>query len=394
MKKPLLVLALLLTGIPSVLAQPVAAPAARKFAEIQMQGDFEELVRERLKLAEELEPLKDLLAKFNGDPARFGLNWQSLQDLKNPEKLESLLNKLGGQAGLKGLEKQLKHLQKLAKKFEALENRPPAVPGAPVSPPNASPRTAPTPMPPREDRLAGLKEEILDRVENAVPDHLRNSPAIQRFVEDMKTSLTRAAPESRWGAERWAERLVPKNLPWELGDKMIQRFENLQLPENWNLALPTLPRLKAPQLPTGGGLPSLPAFSAGGWYFWLLLALLCALLGWRAWTWPQRRRGATESEVELGPWPVPPEAIATRAELIQAFDYFALRTLGMAAKSKNHRAVAESWAGHSGAVVEASHTLADLYEAARYTDGPADMTPEQRRQAQHALAVLIEGLTA
>ena len=64
-----------------------------------------------------------------------------------------------------------------------------------------------------------------------------------------------------------------------------------------------------------------------------------------------------------GAWP------ATRAELVQAFDYLALWTLGLAVKSWNHRAVAARWREKSAVCAATAAALASLYEQARYTDG-------------------------
>jgi hypothetical protein len=96
----------------------------------------------------------------------------------------------------------------------------------------------------------------------------------------------------------------------------------------------------------------------------------------------------------LGPWPVRPEDVSTRTELIRAFDYLALLRLGPAARSWHHRAVARQWAALSEASQAPAETLAGLYETARYTDGPEALTDAERERARQALLTLAAGATA
>jgi hypothetical protein len=85
----------------------------------------------------------------------------------------------------------------------------------------------------------------------------------------------------------------------------------------------------------------------------------------------------------LGPWPVLPEAVKTRAELVRAFEYLSLLLLGPVARSWNHRMIADRLAEPGSAFArqaEAAVRLAGLYERARYA--PADeVLPEPALRA-------------
>ncbi len=395
MKHLSLAFALLLLAPAALLAQTGSrwwpgkpeAPTGQRpsYVPIEMQGDIEAFLREQFKLEQELQPLKDLVEKFRSD-GHIGFDPKLFQGLDpNDPNLQQLLQQWAGKSPLRELrEPQLRQLQKVmqAKLAAGLTSPPPAPPSLPATPP--VPREMPN-LPPPDDALSRMQEEILRHTEDFDLDFLRDSPGFQHFLDDMRQSL-RNSPD---GAH-WASKILPKDIPWHIGEKLMERFEHFQLPESWHVSLPTLGRLKAPRLPAGGGMPSLPQISPGGASLWLLLFLLCGLLAWRTWSMPARRPAAAPT-FELGPWPVRPEAVATRTELIQAFDYLALLQLGLAARSWNHRTVAERWAEQAAARAEPARTLADLYELARYTAGPEALAPEQYEPARRALVALSEG---
>src|SRR5262249_61802198 len=89
--------------------------------------------------------------------------------------------------------------------------------------------------------------------------------------------------------------------------------------------------------------------------------------------------GLTASGWRLGPWPVNPARISTRAELIAAFDYLALLCLGRQARTWNHSAIGHSLASTKPEHHPAARELASLYEGARYA-------PEGDAPSDHALA--------
>jgi hypothetical protein len=110
--------------------------------------------------------------------------------------------------------------------------------------------------------------------------------------------------------------------------------------------------------------------------------LFVLVLGWRYKARPAGGLG------NLGPWPVRPDRVTTRLELIWAFEYLALRDLGPTAQSRNHRALAASLGGPDEPRRGAAAELAALYEQARYTPGDAPLGAEAVTSARRALCLL------
>jgi hypothetical protein len=68
----------------------------------------------------------------------------------------------------------------------------------------------------------------------------------------------------------------------------------------------------------------------------------------------------------IGPWPLDPMRVETRAELIRAFEYLSLLRCGEPARSWHHLAIAECLGGTETDHRAAAARLAELYEQARY----------------------------
>jgi len=69
---------------------------------------------------------------------------------------------------------------------------------------------------------------------------------------------------------------------------------------------------------------------------WLVGAGLFVLFAWQMLRWRKHKHSPDSREeraAALGPWPVRPEAVLTRTQLVQAFDYLALLTLGKKVES-------------------------------------------------------------
>ena len=106
-------------------------------------------------------------------------------------------------------------------------------------------------------------------------------------------------------------------------------------------------------------------------------------------------------------------AVATREEVIRAFEYLSLLRLGPAARNWNHRTIACQLAnpsepgpasarlfsqrlGRSGRVsglAEAAQTLADVYEKARYAPASDDL-PSSALAAARTELCLLAGVSA
>jgi hypothetical protein len=89
----------------------------------------------------------------------------------------------------------------------------------------------------------------------------------------------------------------------------------------------------------------------------------------------------------LGPWPVDPSRIATREQLVQAFEYLALLVLGNPARTANHRDIAESL-GTTPEQGQAAEQLASLYEKSRYDPAPGALPAAELDAARRDLCLL------
>jgi hypothetical protein len=149
-----------------------------------------------------------------------------------------------------------------------------------------------------------------------------------------------------------------------------------------------LPSFGAPS-PGGGG-----GFGFGKVMLVFAAILILGILVWQV--WQRFAHPPVPVEVapawQLGGWPVLPGQVATRTDLIQAFEYLSLLLLGPAARTWNHLDIAAGMAGDgsTGSPDQrtAAHRLAHLYEEARYTQGAEPLSSEAQAEARHNLCFL------
>jgi hypothetical protein len=419
------------TGRPALRAQapstgtrpshlPVGTDLGSLDAEARLAGRLMES-RDKLRLrdqrAEEQKELQELVKKLLKDPELL----KSLSEKFSPRDLERWKESLDQGQGLdsKALEKLIKQaridsffkpdennpLKELADKVREQETRrirppegdregavqPEGTPPAPTGPP-----PPPRPSTPSQDPSpwTGLPEKppewLRGRMDNWVKD-LEGWAGAEgnQFVRDTLRELAKHKPET--------STLLPK-----LGERArgLGRYvPRVSLPRN---ILPRPPRTRLPALPRIGSLPGAPRLS-GGPSFTLAGAgkaiLWCAVLGllavviWRAGSfWQKHRAALLASSWRLGPWPVRPQDVSTRGDLVRAFEHLALLSLGPAARTCHHLELA----GRLGAQPaldadrrrEAADTLARLYEQARYTPEDETLPAESMRRARRELCYL------
>jgi hypothetical protein len=121
----------------------------------------------------------------------------------------------------------------------------------------------------------------------------------------------------------------------------------------------TPPTFAAPQF----SAPSLDVGTAANAALVLFGVAILAGVLWRL-------RGGTfsaeSSRRPLGPWPLDPARVATREDLITAFEYLSLLRCGEPARAWHHRAIAACLGGTAAERRDAAARLATLYEQARY----------------------------
>ena len=265
--------------------------------------------------------------------------------------------------------------------------------GEKIGPAGAAAGTEPTAKP-KDDPLAKLAERALKQTERSkLGEWLRDSPAWKQAFEDLRGSIN--DPKSpRWNLEGWQAKLLdPDGDAWRLGAKSLEHLRNLPKPDlerfSWNFSPPFMGEIPAPNFgapsfsrlyPSARRRRGFSSFSCACWS----AGSSCAGQGQEA---NGRKRVRTSVR-----GPVRPEAVATRTDLVRAFDYLALCTLGLAVASWNHHAVAGRWREKLPTCAEAAQALALLYEQARYTVGANILSEGERDLARRSLLQIAEAL--
>jgi hypothetical protein len=394
--RPLQVLAVV--ALLGVALSASAQDAPPRYVPFDIDPNYQKLLEARFKANQQLGPLKDLVRqimanpdKFPVDPAKFkNMNLDDEKTKKliqewvanDPDARKSLRDWLdknpadGKQPDMKKLQGELKTI---VDDGAARKTAPPKNPIGPTGP--------------NDDPLAKLAERALKQTERSkLGEWLRNSPAWKQVFEDLRGSIN-DAKSPHWKLEGWQARLLdPDGDTWRLGAKSLEHLRNLPTPElerlDWNRSAPDAGEMPDFNFGAPGGFAS-PALSNA--VTWILLIFLCLLVGWQL---LHRRKTKTRAETRpnLGPWPVLPEAVATRADLVRAFDYLALWTLGLAVASWNHHAVSRRWSEKSPTCAETAHVLARLYEQARYSPGADILSESERDLARQSLLQIAEAL--
>jgi hypothetical protein len=272
-----------------------------------------------------------------------------------------------------------------------IPNGPGAVsPPAPVVPPPEKPRSPWGEL--KEKSTSWLRERmtdlpdrvgnVLDNVgEGALADHVRETlRSLARGgmdEEGLPMSLQEAFRDLAGKLSNLGDYVPSESVPWQEIRSLFQEIPR-----------PSLPDIEPPAVSFGGP-------SAGGDGFemaWLWLAVL-VVLGLILYKSTVARRSAAEGAGgwRLGPWPVAPGAVATRGDLVAAFEYLAFLRLGPAARVLNHLDVADELgeqAPDSGDRRRAADELARLYEQARYAPEEEPLTEEDLASARRDLCML------
>ncbi len=398
-------LTLAVLAILSVALAAGAQEEPRRYKQWPIDPKYQDLLKKRFEADKKLGPLKDLVKQLLANPDKFPFDPDKLKGVKledgelkkmveewvrnDPNVQKSLRdwleqNSAGGkQPDMKKLRSDLKTIVEDAQK-EGMQPPETAAPSGPVPL---------EPIAPKEDPLAKIAEQALKQTEKTkLGEWLRDSPAWKRAFEDLRGSI--GDPNApRWQLEDWQAGLLdPEGDGWQLGARTLEHLRNVPRPDlerfGWELSTPDV---DTSDIPTPDlGAPGVPSLSQGT--TWILFILLCLLVGWRLLRWNKRKTPGAQARPDLGPWPIRPEAVATRADLVRAFDYLALWTLGLAVASWNHHAVARRWREQAPGCAATAQALALLYEQARYTAGADALTETERVLARRSLLQIAEVL--
>lgn len=248
-------------------------------------------------------------------------------------------------------------------------------PGQPIqqsSPPETSP----------EEKREALKKNLADWWDRVKGGPLGNSETLRELGRKFSQPFTGGG-----GRSTDTEGLLEK-LP-RLGDYIpFKGMFSRGLPSipkpDWSSTMPSVGNAGAFGAPDSGALMGI---------LWIGMAVATVAVIWRLLAArPATRATDAGPAWRLGPWPVDPAKIATRQDLVRAFEYLSLLMLGPTARSWNHRAIAARLSAEpndAGADRRlAAEHLAGLYEKARYAP-PADPLPDgEVRDARRDLCFL------
>lgn len=351
------------------------------------------LFRERVQEAQ-LQTLADLVRRFKAvGPGR---NAEQLRNLlQNNPQFQKLLESPEGQHLLNKARQEGKLPAGLTPEVvqrnldEYLKTHPP---------PTIRPMPQSAEEPPISEAEQARKREWAEKVAQwteRLPESVRNSPALKDGVQRLTESAAEALRNSGGGPDgldalarletrlEFVRKWLPKEMPAALRNLRmpdLSRFApNVRLPhlEMNPPELPSTPHLVAAEMDAravGNGL-------LAGVGVMVLAAVVWRLLGGRLAPSAGRQR-------VLGPWPLDPARVASRVELIQAFEYLSLLRCGEPARSWHHRAIAECLSGSEAGRREAAARLAELYEQARYA--PANGGEPDWSTAREPLSLLAE----
>jgi hypothetical protein len=395
-------------------------------------GDFKSLSQRFSKLKE-----MDAVSK---DPKEFEQQAKKIADLlkdsKNPNSLEKmkelakdpifkdqrfqdwLQGELNSHKGDFSPE-QFKKLDETVKKLgESTENRLPGDSSGPGLPsPDKADDLGNRPSGPKADEVKGSEqasfgpkpgtppsssdrsnpEESLRRwlVDNFNPNKgpLADSQAFQDALRELRRTPFNMEPP---GAD--AAGLPGKLARWSEGLTKSDVWSKVDWPSMKKWRLPSkgsLPKIQSPiSAPSFGpapnvSLPSATTLSRALQVLWIALIAAAGILVWKLLGGNIPGVGRLrKAGWRLGPWPVSPEGVASRQDVVRAFEYLSLLKLGPAVKSRNHIELAVELGRATGDTRRAANCLASVYEKARYTPADEPLSADALAAARKELCFL------
>jgi len=224
---------------------------------------------------------------------------------------------------------------------------------------------------PKTSRDSELGKKMMDRLGKS--DFSKK--ADERFKNGPRVNWDRVGQRLK-GSSRFFERNLGKIDPNRVG--RAPKINSPRIPE------PNLPSMSPPSGPSMGGL------QLGGTATILMMLAALALVGFLLWRYllkPLKQWKKAESDA-LGPWPIEPAKVRTRAELVTAVNYLALLKCGKPAKVWHHREVANRLGAEDDRRRHSAVALADVYERARYAPLQEDLAADQMDRARRELCFL------
>jgi hypothetical protein len=384
-------------------------------------ADLEGSMADRLRQLREGREIQQIAQRLLQNP-HFLTDIQNKVSRAEAEKLLDRLKKgegIGGdpiwkgildQAGKHVSEEEAEKIQRWVKSQPPVPMTQPSDPGQPppsptgIKPPEMMPSVQPpSPVKPAspwadlkdkstswlKDRMTDFPEDIADLLDNvgegalgeSVREALRSLGRGGMDGEGLPFNLQEVFRDLGGQLSTLGEHLPSDPVPWQEIGSLFRDFHG-----------PSLPSFEGPAASGGKVSPGGDGF--GLVWLWLAVLAVFAFILYRS--VERRRSGGGEAGWRLGPWPVAPGSVATRADLVAAFEYLAFLCLGPSARTCNHLDVADCLGEQSSDAERrrAAGELARLYEQARYAPGDEALTETDLAAARRDLCLLAGVATA
>jgi hypothetical protein len=195
---------------------------------------------------------------------------------------------------------------------------------------------------------------------------------VTKHADLLRDSLSQL-PEKTRETRRWGESLASSTHEWLPSPPKLPSLPRLSLPK---VSLPKIPATSMPTLPNLSLSGSAPA----GWKMVLGVTLVVGILFLMSYLLifgPRlhgARRGVWKGKLEAA-------TIHDASTLQKAFENLALHLLGGHARSQHHRSIAAQLAASDPELKNAALDLSSMYERARYTPPPQQLTEQELLQA-------------
>lgn len=390
---------------------------------------MQKILQQRLRRAQDLAGLQKLIQDAIKNPEKYGIGPEQRRlleeaarkglgdvrpDMIDPrlrDLVEEVIEKQGRNPDLKFKPEQIEEWKKLLPKPDAspmpnVDPKPPE-PTRPRTPPDQQPNPNPpdvahppqppaVPPAPQFEPPPAEKTPFQKWIERRSTDMARwmrnrdwgqNDPAIQKAIRDFSRSLM-PRESSNWPQLTEGAKSIRDRLP--ALDNVLPRTNARNWLPDLSKWTPRDPGFTTPNV----GRPALPSASAWEGVLWLAMAVCVGLIAWRLLAW---RQAVAEQKEQWrpGPWPVRPEAVRTRDDLVKAFEHLALLLLGRQALPLNHLVIG-TWLASDPRQADPARqravwNLAGLYEQARYAPPQQLLPPTDLESARHDLTLLAGG---
>lgn len=357
-------------------------------------NDTEKLVQKMLNSLTEKDK-ENLVRAIQNDPK---LRNQLTQELLNNPKFRDQVQQSVDQNRLTDATKEL--LKKVAKSEQPPSNST-VTPPTPGTTPPALGTTPPAPGEPKKngeeasggdenaEESSGLKRMFTKALPKAAD--LLSDMGLTNDPDFLRTLFRGKMPDDDGGLlSRAINRAteMAKDLPL---DKMFSG----EFPKTLDVSLPKFDFSFGGVSGPGGRGGSNTESSDGAGYAVIWLVVVIVFLGflWKGKGLLLPSAGKGPGAWKIGPWPVRPERVRTRGDLVKAFEYLAFLVLGLAARPRNHLDLAADLSATADQPDRrtAFQRLAHLYERARYAP-EQDALPDDDLQAARNDLTFLAGV--